>query len=798
MRKKEVFLVLFLFFLFSVCIFRDYVFKNKVPFPANLLVSFYSPWKQYSWEGYPNGPPNKPFGFDDLRIFYPYRKFSIDQLKMGQWPLWNPYSFSGNVHLATYQSAVFYPLNFLYFVLPQIDAWSLLVFVQPILAGFFMYLFLRELGLSKGSSFFGSFAFAFSGWMIVWFQEDLVKEHTVLWLPLILYCIERVRKDISWKNLLLLSLATAFSILAGFLQLSIYVFALIIAWIAYRFWGIWKQEKKEMINIFVGLAFGVALSSVQILPAMQSYFLSLRGVTDARYLFESYLMKPWHLITLLAPDFWGNPAAYNFFGSGFYHEKMIYVGIPVLVLTLYTFFIKYKNRHLGFFRILLVVVLALGFFPFGWLLYWSKLPVISTMIPSRIFFLSTFGFCVLSAIGLEHFLSRDYQMQVLKKILLCLGLVLLGLWIFIVYEKFMIPKSSFGIISLRNLILPTLVLSSFSGIVLFGNLVKNRKTFFWPLILLTIFSSFYFANKYNYFSERRFVFPQVPVISKLKEIAPVDRVWGYGNAYWEKNMSTFYGIASPDGYDALFSQRYGELTAVQESGGLITNGVARCDAGIKQASEREGVLDNEYRARLLSLLGVRYILEANSGEGKEWLAEEKRFPRSDFLLAWEDQQFRIWDYKKSLPRVFLANDYLVESDKQKIVNAIFNKDLDLGKTVILEEEPELLIDENVISPQKVNLVEYSAQSIKVITDSSANSLLFISDNYYPGWEAKVDGQEAKLLRADYSFRALAIPSGKHQVILAYKPVIFYWSLRITVLGFILWFVWLWAIALKSK
>ena len=110
MKKKEALWVLFIFLLFSVFVFRDYVFKKKVLFPANLLVSFYSPWRQYSWEGYPNGPPNKPIGFDDLRLFYPYRKLTLDQMKSGQWPLWNPYTFSGNVHLATYQSAVFLSL----------------------------------------------------------------------------------------------------------------------------------------------------------------------------------------------------------------------------------------------------------------------------------------------------------------------------------------------------------------------------------------------------------------------------------------------------------------------------------------------------------------------------------------------------------------------------------------------------------------------------------------------------------------------------------------------------------------
>src|SRR5581483_11789722 len=153
MADKKNTLVIIFFILFTVFIFRSYFFKNLVPFPANLLVSFYQPWTSYSWEGYPNGPPNKPQGYDNLRIFYPLRKLTIEQVQKGQLPIWNPYNFAGNTLLATYQSAVFHPLSFLFFLLPQIDAWSLVVIFAPILASCFIYFFFKEISLSKKASF---------------------------------------------------------------------------------------------------------------------------------------------------------------------------------------------------------------------------------------------------------------------------------------------------------------------------------------------------------------------------------------------------------------------------------------------------------------------------------------------------------------------------------------------------------------------------------------------------------------------------------------------------------------------
>ena len=91
--------------LFSLFLFRSYFLKHLVPFPANLLVATYEPWRSYPVPGYPNGPPNKPMGFDNIRIYYPLKTVAINLIKHGQPPLWNPNNFTGNTILGTYQSS---------------------------------------------------------------------------------------------------------------------------------------------------------------------------------------------------------------------------------------------------------------------------------------------------------------------------------------------------------------------------------------------------------------------------------------------------------------------------------------------------------------------------------------------------------------------------------------------------------------------------------------------------------------------------------------------------------------------
>ncbi|NCN58335.1 YfhO family protein [Candidatus Microgenomates bacterium] len=798
--------MLILLSVLSVFLFRNYFFKGQVPFPSNLLVAYHSPWADYEWEGYPNGPPNKPIGFDNLKLFYPFRKFTTEQLAQGHIPLWNPYVFSGNIHLATYQSAVLYPLNVLYFVLPQIDAWSLLIIAQSIIAGIFTYLFLKKLSLSFKSSLFGAVLFAYSGWMTVWSQESLVIEHTALWLPMILYSIERLFSKYSYANWLLLVLGLSLSILAGFLQMSIYSFTIAGLWILYRWKNKDRRQLKQLYPFIFGLLVAILLVGIHLVPAIEAFFGSPRGQVDAKFLFDDYLAKPWHLLTFLIPDFWGNPGAYNYFGKGFYHESVIYFGIPGFMLALYALFsesVSLKINKMAFFKWVGITALLLGFSPVGWLLYYSRLPILSVIMPSRIFIIAVFSLSVLSAYGMEKFLSEKWNKKVWLGIIMVFASIfaiswgVIGLakmanisdyvykWYFPYLKAINDPFGNFATVSYRNTILSSLLFGVTVIGIFMGGIKKYSisKLSYYVLIVISLVSSFYFANKYLYFSERKFVFPQVPVLTKLQEIAGLNRVWGYGNGYIEKNMLMYYGLYSPEGYDALFPQEYGELLFSQEVQGSITKQILRTDANIRQASEHEAVLGNPYRTKLLSLLGVKYILEAKEGEGKDWNTTEERFPAESFKLEWEDDKYRIYQNLDSLPRSFLVNDYVVLKDKQEIADTLFSETFDLSKTVIVEEELSFDRSQNcAVGTSKIT--SYTPNRVEIETDSRCPAILFLSDNYYPGWNAYIDEEKTKIYRSDYSFRAVTVPEGIHKVQFKYEPLSFKLGILLTSLGFI--------------
>src|SRR3989344_5549794 len=207
-----------------IFIYKQVIFNGKILFPSNFLAQFYSPWRTEKFPGWEAGIPHKPIGDDQIRIFYPERTFTNEMLANNTIPLWNPYIFAGTPFLANFQSAIFYPLNILYFFLPQIIAWSFLLFIQPIMALFFMYLFLSLFRLAKPAVWLGIIAFGFSGFMLVWSQENAVVAQSALWLPLVLFGIEGYLKNKKFWYYCIAVVALACSLLGGFIQITFYIF----------------------------------------------------------------------------------------------------------------------------------------------------------------------------------------------------------------------------------------------------------------------------------------------------------------------------------------------------------------------------------------------------------------------------------------------------------------------------------------------------------------------------------------------------------------------------------------------
>jgi len=732
--------VIIIFILITCLFFWPVFLKGWVPIPGDFLVSFYAPWQvELSW-------PSKNQGHDVIRQLYPWKALSLKMIKEGQIPLWNPYAFSGNPHLANFQTAIFYPGNLFFLLFSQINAWIVLQMLQFFLAGFFFFLFCRKIGIAYLSSLLASISFSFSLFMVVWSEYNTVGQ-AALWAPLALLSIEEIfnnKKFLKW--LIILITALTFSFFAGHLQVTLYVYLLTLAFTLFKFFE--KRERRALILVGLGFLATFFLTAIQWFPTFRFYLQAARATTPASYIFERGLLPIYHLVTLFAPDFFGNPATKNYFGQVTYIEAVSYFGTIPLFLAVFAMFWR-REKRVVFWTIIFFLGIFLSLKNSLTLAFYSlNLPVLGTSSPTRILFLTSFSGAILAGLGLDKILTKIKEKALFRQILslaLLVGLIYLLGWLWALTHG--------EIVTIRNLVLPT-------GFFVVGlTVLLLRKQFFLPLLLfLTTFDLFYYGAKITPFVPRDLVFPKNEVFDYLKEKGGIDRFFGFGNAYIDTNFSTYYQVFNPEGYDPLFINRYGQLISAGKDG-KIKKEIPRSDVNFEKVYPLDTFVTNPYRRRLFSLLGVKYIITK-----KEPLTGEL------FNLLYQGKNFDIWEYKEALPRVFLTGDYLVERDSQKIVDKIMDPTFSLRDKIILEEK----LPEGFSLPKKtsgmVTVVSYKENQVRLKTKSEFNQILFLSDNFYPGWKVTIDRIETKIYRADFSFRAVAVPKGEHEIVFSYETI----------------------------
>lgn len=778
--KRELFGICLLFIIISLIFFYP-VIKGFIPFPGDLLVGEYAPYSSYPFLGYsPGGYPNKAQDFDVLKLLYPAKEFTMEIFKKGEFPLWNPYNFSGNPHLASLQAGSFYPLNIIFFILPFIFAWSMYIIIQPILAGIFTFLLLRELRLSIKSAFFGGITFAFSSYFVVWMEYGNIG-HSILWLPLLMWlCLKNLQKT-SFAYSFVIILALTFSILAGYIQTTFYLFVFLFAFVVFN---IVIQDRKYLLNkliVFIPIfVLPILLSAIQLLPMIELFSNSARSsYTTSSFL--KLLIPQFHLTTLFAPDFFGNPATRNYWISGTYIERVSYIGVLPLFFAVYGLFQK-RTVFTWFFTVSSAITYLLVFDTFIARAFYSlNIPFISTAVPSRMMYLFCFSSSILAAFGLNSF-ENSKKTKPLLKIAFMMGGIYGLLWAFVFIAPIIFKNAPWVLnltVSKRNLVLPSVIFLIGMALLLFSYRSDRVKRYIFIAVLtLAVFDLFSFFQKITPLAPKESIYPQTEVFTHLKNIQGINRSWGYGSGHIEDNIQSHEKIFSPDGYNALHIKRYGELVSSSKDG-TIVDPLPRSDVNLAPGYGTDDLRRNYYRQRVFDLLGVKYILNKIEPQDADMKPDYQTFPEDIYKLVWQKGAWQIYENKKVLPRVFLASNYIVQKDRDKIIQTIFNQDFNLRDRIILEEDipkkMEFSKDENA----RVVIQMYSPNKVVLQTNATSNMLLFLSDNYFPGWKVNVDGKSERIYRANYSFRAVPVEKGNHEIVFWYYPDSFDLGLKIS-------------------
>jgi hypothetical protein len=186
--------------------------------------------------------------------------------------------------------------------------------------------------------------------------------------------------------------------------------------------------------------------------------------------------------------------------------------------------------------------------------------------------------------------------------------------------------------------------------------------------------------------------------------------------------------------------------------------------------------------RYFDLTGTRHII--TSYEVKD---EGFRLVRQETL---GDKKAYLYEYMRHSKRSFVCGKgYFVESD-QRAIDMLRDEAIDLKRELVISDPDRRGTKGDVRTIGKADILSLRPNEVVVAAESDDEAFLYLSDTYYPGWRAYVDGRETKIYRANLAFRAVEVPRGRHTVVFRYVPVSFYSGLVLTLLGIVLC-IWLW-------
>jgi hypothetical protein len=737
---------------------------------------------------------------DLTTFFYPFRFIWVETVQRGQFPFWNPYIKCGVPLFATIQPGVLYPLSLPYLFLPIDLAFNWTIVFHFFMAGVFTYGLMREFGASIQGALAGAFAFLFSGYLIS-VHNVLNTLLSVSWYPLvILYGCRMVRTGLfRWAVAAAVSLCCMF--LGGGMEVVLLTLASLLFLCLYpKILPLKEPEdipnlQRRLVYLGLVLLIFFGLSMVQILPFMELYERSHRYGGVSLQEATLWSLAPRDLFHFLLPAVYGPTATPDLYWKLQNYLKTLYAG-PIVLYLAGLYFVRQGKKGLF---LLAAIGLSL-LFAFGghtplYPLFHKYFPLFSTLrYPVKFLFLFVFFVCVTAGLGLDllrnRFSENRHPPYWCQGLLFTMVVIVAALFWFarLNPEQARELAQQWGLTFLKPAHLPlvlhnfnrVLVVTVLALIIIFFGLRHRLVRLGGPLLLILLVLDLFLGNRgYALKLDAAIFHAENDIIRTLKADPDVFRfhvlpqarelkipVKSFADAHQLRkkflgiDLMMEHHLFDIDGYNIPMQFRYENLR------GLI---LSKPLASIQP---------------LLDMLNVKYVLT------------EKPVDLEGLSLVLEGPgTSKLYENHQSLPRAFLVKQFEVLNSNQEFAKAFHELTFDLRSTVLLEKIPtrylELKKMPNVANLEPaVRVVTYENNRIVLEVDTPDAAFLFMSEAYYPGWQAFVDGKQEEIIRANYVFRAIPLGPGSHRLEVVCEPLSFKIGLSMSLLTvFLLLLAW---------
>lgn len=706
------------------------------------------------------------FWEDFVRFVYPVQSYAAKTYSQGLIPFWNPYSFGGMPFLADLQTGFFYPFNRMlsWFLdakgnLP-IGALQFVIILHYFISQVNFYFLGRKLKISSWGSMIGAISYSFSLMMICHAIHPMIVEH-LAWLPLVAMFLIKAVDESKLKYGLWGGLIYGMSMLSGHPQFTLYE-ALLLGFIF--IWRIILKFKnnsskadqtngnntekpannliKPVISIISAIlifGIGAGIFCIQYFPANELAKLSQRNEMTYQKASEGSLQFR-QVFTSVAPKAYGYRDGgakedVPFYLPGaqahYYWETAFYFGIVALTLGFFALIAGFKDSSVKFLGIISIFgfLFALGSNGFLFDIFFG-LPLFSNFRnPARMMFMVIFAFSLLSGIGFDllwkHLKDKGTSLKLVigTAVPLFLAVLIASNSISATPAEYATQVASYGsnalIITIITFAIAFSINKKFMPAYIGGALLVIL-----AFIDLSIAGVSFNQSDTNPEDMYKGVFKENPQLQSMLTPNPPQNLFRVNMRLYDANGRT---IAKP------MEDNQGMLDRIMLVEGYNPLILQRVNPPIKDIS------------KIVDLKNVKYQMGIDSvHKALTFLDKKDYYPR-----AW-----------------LVSKANVINADN--VESSMKSNDYNYRREVVIEENPDLPLSNSLDSLPDPVCKEYGINQMTFESNAPENSIMVFSEIWYPAWKVYIDDKQAKMLRADYCFRAVSIPSGKHDVRLVYE------------------------------
>ena len=779
--------------------------------------------------------------------FIPPRFFWVESIKHCNFPLWNPYQFSGHPFFANPQHAILYPFNGLFFLLPFDVAFNAIIILQFFLGGLFTYLFLKDLKVNSTGALISGLIFMLSGYLLS-VHSLLTILLSSVWTPLIMMFFRRAINRQGFRNEIFTAILITLSFLGGGIEIVYGNFFVLLIMVLFSpfpyiefvgdkprrykflcsvpiYWGRIRTLFIRCKSLVIVSILFLFLSAIQLFPFVELFHHSIRGSGISYQEATIWSFAPKDVLLFFLPDAYGYFLDMKKYWVTQCWFKTLYTGGLPFILSLIFFLSPHpplspsgerervrgfgRNRKFFFILMLFSIFLSLGHYNPLYSLVFKYIPFFDGIrYPAKFLYIFILALSITAGLGFQRLteLSKESEHKIYSNLFIIFSLICGFLLLFLVLghkeiEHFLklreidFPQFNHLSVNLFHAKRFFFYLALFFLLIRVGDEVKWKS---WAKILLIFFlTADLFGNMGFYGKEKTTdYFQKTRILEMISSDQGYFRTFSTGKTI---AMDTPILVPDPSPFNVFKEKHLPSFNLIFQLHDIWGIDVIRLKRG-----------DNLYKAligassisatHLIDLYGIKYIVSVTPLEGDPRFeliyARIEGLPgkREDLL---KENTIKLYKNRSPFPRAWLVKDFKV-LDSKEILPRMTQKEFDPRKEVLLEETPPSLtapspklwsvgnlpLEGGGKGGSEVEITSEKNNRLQLLVNSKEDNLLVLSDTYYPGWKAFVDGTPRKIYRANYGFRAVPLSAGTHRVEFVYHPLSFKLGALFTFLGFI--------------